>query len=392
MRKISLDDVVLEKKSFAFGASAHLTHGRLRAKALAKPTSMATAAKADTDTEAEAEAESDEARNRDGWIPVVVKTVNTKDRSEELRAEKDAYACLERGSTSVEHSHGKAKIRRVYGEIDESAGNRLVMERMDACLSDVLDGGHAEVSRWLPAAATTTAALMDMAEGLSALHASGVAHCDVRPPNVLLSRDGARDISSISPWKPVDQEQNQEREFPPTSHAKVADLGTSDRIGARFEPDYVHRRSKLVHLTADRTASPHIDVHGLGVIILEMLSARNVGTRSELTMVRRALEADIAHYNDLHEKASRECCQEEPRPPSESTSHDQVLPVRGMRLLRKRPRTSISWLRPALANDMLVTNELWDVAVACLHEDPASRPSMESVLDRLAFAGALAWF
>lgn len=341
-------------------------------------------------------------------VPVVVKIIDIDERSEELRAEVVAYSRIGWLSLSVDPLSSipclsrMSRVRGAYGMVvDSHRCNKMVLERMDTSLYCVLNDGDRGLNHWMPSASRTLEAIMDIAEGLEQLHRSGVVHCDLRPSNVLLSYYQRASLT----------------EDTPVVIAKIADLGTSDPIGAEFDTEYVKRRQPLVHLTSDRIASPAIDINGVGVMIVELLSARPINGNRELTVARKGLAADLEHYLALHQKANASNDEQEQSDRERggtwrsssgnnddnddskkkkrrghavySTSCNDVLSA--MRSFKKRPRAN-PYLRKAFANDILVAKELFGLAEECIRANPSERPSLPALQDRLQFAAALAWY
>ena len=345
---------------------------------------------------------------------IVIKTVDTKERMEELMSEVRAYHRL--GWLALDGAKHCGKmydcVRGAYGVISDGNYNRLVFEKMDVCLFDILSSdsdGMCASDKILSTASKTVYVLLNIANGLDKIHEAGLVHCDLRPSNIMLNIDMERDRNVL---------------------AKVADFGTSDVIGTHFEEDYVNRRKKLVHLTDDIIATPALDIKGLGVMIMELMSGRPINYQRELVAVNKAMRADVLHYTRCHHDLIQgKSCQKVKRrgrdeQPEENTTtklqqQQEEEHARGgnnkkricvetgeegeektrmgvvvMRDFRDRPYSSqcTSRLRKAFQNDILCTKELLELAEGCVHVDPGQRPGLEKLKDGLQLALALCWY
>lgn len=304
-------------------------------------------------------------------VPVVVKIVDERSGQEELRGELAAYARLgwtprpmltPTSSASSYDGQCGGYVRGAYGLL-EGLPNHMVLERMDASLFRVLDGGEERVERWLPTAASTVSVLLDVVEGLQALHAADVVHCDLRPANVLLLRRRHHHQQQRS-----SQSQSQSQHVTSTSKmsmptmAKVADLGLAEHQGAELDPDYVSRRRGMVHLSADATATAALDMVGVGVMIIELIAARNLQSSADLRAAIQATDGDLAAC----------CC------------NDMDDHPRGA-----RPRLRCLRAMFARGGNLAAGLELMCLAKECLRADPIARPSTEDAYDRLLLVASL---
>ena len=357
MKRIPIEHVRLERNTLGHGASARVVKGVL---------TCCYTAEDKNDTGGSSSSNSQENVAKSGQA-VVVKIVDVNDRNEELKAEYNAYTKLHEGRGE----QGSHHVRAVHGIIDDEEKNKFVMEKMDTSLYDILDtGGDLQVQKWFPTASTSISLLLDIVQGLIELHSVGIVHCDLRPSNVLLLRHRSTLSSSSSV--------NDGIHFT----AKVADLGTSDPIDTPFQSAYVNRRKKLVHLTSDRHATSALDVHGLGVMMMEIMCGRAFQTQGDLNTARRSLRADLVHYATQHAQLKQEDI---------DTEAIEVDYPSCMYVFKKRSRGT-SWTRPAFANDILAMKELLELAEKCVDVDPSKRPSAETVRDGLLFAALLTWY
>ncbi|HJL19296.1 MAG TPA: protein kinase [Sandaracinaceae bacterium LLY-WYZ-13_1] len=126
--------------------------------------------------------------------------------------------------------------------------------------------------------------LRAVAEGLGAIHASGRVHGDVKPANVLFSRDGER--------------------------IALTDMGLSFELGAddgtlRGTPAYMAPERAAEQPTPRRLQS-RVDVYGLAVLAFEVLTGR-------LPFEAETTDALIAmHAHDAPPRASEVCWDVEP--------------------------------------------------------------------------------
>ncbi|KCV67814.1 TKL protein kinase [Fonticula alba] len=156
-----------------------------------------------------------------------------------------------------EHAH----IVRIYGYSEDPPA--IVMERFEGDLAGLL---HSDL--WLGLGALLDLGLQ-WATGLEAMHANGIAHCDLKPGNVFVRRgaDGAR-------W-----------------YAALGDLGTSRNLNADRASALVTAAPELNALTA-RYAAPEVlqafqrrhalraehylpsDMYSAGILLWETISRR----------------------------------------------------------------------------------------------------------------------
>ncbi len=163
--------------------------------------------------------------------------------------------------TGLRHPHVVA-VRDLVVEGDQLA---IVMDYVDGgTLRDVLARGPLPPER---AAAVVAAAL----EGIAAAHARGILHRDIKPDNVLLSKD----------WHDLDPGAVRLTDF---GIARMVADGAGTTTGLMGTPEYM-APELLVTGTCDLSA----DVYGTGILLYELLAGRTpfAGPGTDYTVAHR---------------------------------------------------------------------------------------------------------
>lgn len=191
------------------------------------------------------------ARPAQGGAPVALKRIwkhLAKDRGFVELFAREVHA-----ASQVEHP---AVVRILeYGVTDEQP--YLTMEYLrGASLARVVVAAQ-RAGRDLTADVVLALALRTC-EGLSAVHARGVVHCDVSPQNLFVTFDG---------------------------EAKVIDFGLARRAGRR-DGEHEKPRGKVGYVAPEHLLhtppDPRLDVYGLGVTLYELLTRSTVATTVKL--------------------------------------------------------------------------------------------------------------
>jgi tRNA A-37 threonylcarbamoyl transferase component Bud32 len=240
-----------------------------------------------------------------------------------------------------------------YGPADPPHPPYLVMELVDGqSLADLLAGGPLAPAHALDVIAQTAA-------GLGAAHLAGLVHCDIKPGNLLLTRDGKVKIADFG-------------------IAQVAggcpDLGPRILLGT---PAYL-----APELLAGAPATPASDMYALGIVAYECLTGSPpfAGTRLEIARAHAeqpvpplpgSVPAEAAAFvAELVEK------REGSRPGDASEVSRRARDLRD-RLSGLRTAPQHTWLHPALAATLTDLPLPFTAAPA---RRPGSRWSGRSVL------------
>lgn len=143
-------------------------------------------------------------------------------------------------------------IARVYDLVEHEGFYFLTMEYIDGLSLAKRLGRSRSHQRKLPLAEVITLA-SQIAEGLSAAHLADVVHCDLKPENVLLSRDGRTILTDFGIART-------------RSEAPESEVTPSGMSGtpAYMSPEQV----------SGGTVDGRSDLYALGVMMFEMLSGR----------------------------------------------------------------------------------------------------------------------
>jgi serine/threonine protein kinase len=171
----------------------------------------------------------------EGWHPVVVKLPRPHQVTEPR-----AWASLAREVYVLTRARHPA-LPRLYADRLDQECPHLVMEFVDGpdLAEELDDGGPLDAGSAVQLAATVLAALV-------AVHATGAAHCDIKPANVVL-RDGRPVLIDFGSARPIGSEQPAGRP-----------VGTLGYAAPEME--------------ACRPITPAMDVYGVGVVLAEALS------------------------------------------------------------------------------------------------------------------------
>jgi len=171
---------------------------------------------------------------------------------------------------------GVPNIRRLY-EVDQTADGSVfvALELIEDSLQSLLRRAR---DRGQPVGAASAARLLKpIAKALDALHSLGWVHLDIKPQNILISRDG---------------------------RALLADFGIAQRIGAKTHactPLYASPEQAA----GDRPVGPWSDIYSLGVVLYEMLTERlPVQGEQDLVLLHQHLEANPPAPRSLNPRLS----------------------------------------------------------------------------------------
>ena len=149
-----------------------------------------------------------------------------------------------RAAQRLSHPH----LRQVH-EVGESAGRVfLVMDYLEgATLKSLLVSGRMEAETALEWAA-------EVADALAALHAAGLVHGDLRPSRVFVTSQGTVKLLEAALWR----------------------LGVASGVDLTRDPklDPARAAAMAPEQLRGREPGPQSDIHGLGVLLLEMLTGR----------------------------------------------------------------------------------------------------------------------
>lgn len=193
-------------------------------------------------------------------------------------------------------------IRRIYAAEQMPGGHiYVVMEYVDQSLKDLLRKRQAQKQAFSPEEISRL--LTPIAEALDDIHRQGLVHLDIKPENILVSKDG---------------------------YALLADFGIARQRGAQTQegtPLYMSPEQAA----GNRPVGPWSDVYSLGVLIYELVAGRPpfLGKR-DIVLIRQHLE-------------------EEPPPPRQFKPHlDRDLERTLLAALSKNPQQ-----RPVSASALL---------------------------------------
>jgi serine/threonine protein kinase/tetratricopeptide (TPR) repeat protein len=134
----------------------------------------------------------------------------------------------------------------------------------------------------------------EIANGLSAIHAAGAVHRDVKPENVMICRTADRDVAERPGAQPREREGNvHHRE---THVVKVMDLGVARLSGAAENlslPGAFLGSIRYASPEQLRRGGPELDgradLHALGVVLFELATGRHPFDADEVAAVVRAI-------------------------------------------------------------------------------------------------------
>lgn len=211
-------------------------------------------------------------------------------------------------SNPIVRSHffaeGQAASRIIHRNIMRVLDVRPGPRELPALLMEYAEG---EPLSFLPvpfAPSDVVTLLIQVLEGLDAAHAHGVVHCDLKPDNLLLTRDA--------------QGQRQ---------MKVLDFGMASVLAASFSPEELASGVLLgspAYMAPEQwegaAADPRMDVYALGVIAYRLLTGRLPFGRGRMGEVR-------LQHQELHPLA----------PHTLDTRISQVLSLVVMQAIARRP-------------------------------------------------------
>jgi serine/threonine protein kinase len=186
--------------------------------------------------------------------PVVMKTPLTIDNGRTMAYELIVYDFL-----------GKHRsIAEVIGYSDAKCstdGIAIVMHRYRDCMDDAIHFGGRLLDYILPDEEASLDCIVQVCEAVAHLHAHGIAHCDIRPCNILY-------------------------EFASDHKTRfyLTDFTHAMPFGVSFSESYRDARKVLSHLSPDGRATEFLDVFSVGVFMHNILYGTSVNDMDEFRL------------------------------------------------------------------------------------------------------------
>jgi len=206
-----------------------------------------------------------------GWDPklerpVAIKTVHIGgDSKASVDAIEQRQVLLREAVTVAKFNH--PNIVAIYDVEDAAEAAFLAMEFVDGMsLEKLLE----KVGLLRPEQAVPL--VVEIARGLAAAHAAGVIHCDIKPANILLGRDGAVKVTDFG-------------------IARSA-VGTTGRVSGTFgTPGYLPPEA-----LGSAAFTPTADLFGVGAVFYELLTGEppHAGKNAQETLVKTATKAAVS--------------------------------------------------------------------------------------------------
>ncbi len=206
-----------------------------------------------------------------GWDPklerpVAIKTVHIGGKSKaSVDAIEQRQVLLREAVTVAKFNH--PNIVAIYDVEDAAEAAFLAMEFVDGMsLEKLLE----KVGLLRPEQAVPL--VVQIARGLEAAHAAGVIHCDIKPANILLGRDGAVKVTDFG-------------------IARSA-IGTTGRVSGTFgTPGYLPPEA-----LGSAAFTPTADLFGVGAVFYELLTGEppHAGKNAQETLVKTATKAAVS--------------------------------------------------------------------------------------------------
>ncbi len=206
-----------------------------------------------------------------GWDPklerpVAIKTVHIGgDSRASVDVIEQRQILLREAVTVAKFNH--PNIVAIYDVEDAAESAFLAMEFVDGMsLEKLLE----KVGLLRPEQAVPL--VVQIARGLAAAHAGGVIHCDIKPANILLGRDGAVKVTDFG-------------------IARSA-VGTTGRISGTFgTPGYLPPEA-----LGSAAFTPTADLFGVGAVFYELLTGEppHAGKNAQETLVKTATKAAVS--------------------------------------------------------------------------------------------------
>jgi serine/threonine protein kinase len=183
----------------------------------------------------------------------------------------------------------------------------IVMEYVDGrSLAAILEAG--------PVSAERAAAIgAQVANAMSAAHAAGIVHGDLKPANLIITDDGQVKVMDFGMARRI---------APDRWHAETLDTSLGEGSGLSGTPGYMSPE-----VSRGETAGPASDVFALGLIMAEMLTGEPIIRGRNIFEVLRFIDkfepADLANrFVDPFGELFRESLQNDPA--SRTISMDQI--------------------------------------------------------------------
>jgi serine/threonine-protein kinase len=160
-------------------------------------------------------------------------------------------------------------VARTFDIGDEAGVNFLTMEFIDGkSLHCMLRTGCT-----LPPLQHVISVGIEICKGLNAIHTAGVVHCDLKPANIMLSRDGRVVITDFGVAREIS-----------TADSAQAEGGASSGTPEYMAPEQIEQNPTL---------DGRVDLYALGVILYELLTGvlPFSGKTRFLTAVARLMKA-----------------------------------------------------------------------------------------------------
>jgi serine/threonine-protein kinase len=204
-----------------------------------------------------------------GWDPklerpVALKTVHMGDARASVDADEQRHVLLREAVTVAKFNH--PNIVAIYDLEDAGDAAFLAMEFVDGM----------SLENYLARASTMRVELAvpliaQIARGLEAAHGAGVIHCDIKPANILLGRDGAVKVTDFG-------------------IARSAIRATGNISGTFGTPGYLPPEA-----LGSAAFTPAADLFGVGAVFYELLTGEppHAGKTAQEALVKTATAAAV---------------------------------------------------------------------------------------------------
>lgn len=205
-----------------------------------------------------------------GWDPklerpVALKTVHMGDTRASVDADEQRHVLLREAVTVAKFNH--PNIVAIYDLEDAGDAAFLAMEFVDGMS---LEKYQEKVGTMRVELATPL--IVQIARGLEAAHNAGVIHCDIKPANILLGRDGGIKVTDFG-------------------IARSAIRATGNISGTFGTPGYLPPEA-----LGSAAFTPAADLFGVGAVFYELLTGEppHAGKTAQETLIRTAASAAVS--------------------------------------------------------------------------------------------------